>query len=412
MHIWADGLFNKAITKQTTYLPLAYPATAQSFMTKHGLIDIEAYKQRALLKSKKISGEFVYPELSLEKQSSNPRMNVLWIVIDAWRADTLTRQNMPHTYQFTRNAMQFNEHFSGSNNTRHGMFSLFYGLHGSYWDTMLHQQQPPFLYQVFEQFNYQTQVYASAKLTMPEFDQTLFATITNLRTHSAGKTPWQRDINAVDDFIADYQTNHPYFKLVFLDAAHGFSVPDNYPKVFEPALSEPNFMALSKDYDGTAFFNLYRNSLHFIDSQLRRVFQTIQGDLDNTIVVITGDHSEEFNDSKLGFWGHNSNYSRYQTHVPLAIHWPGKMAKFTHRVTSHVDLVPTFMEALFEVDTPTDQFSTGHSLFDSTIDRGSIVLGRKGYYAINDNQYIYELDKRGNFTIYDQAYQEKHSGDA
>ena len=52
IHIWADGTFNKDITKQTYVLPLAYLATAKSLMAEYGFLDVEAHKKRALLKQK------------------------------------------------------------------------------------------------------------------------------------------------------------------------------------------------------------------------------------------------------------------------------------------------------------------------------------------------------------------------
>ncbi|GHF90396.1 DUF3413 domain-containing protein [Thalassotalea marina] len=407
IHVWADGLFIKDVTQQAKYLPLAYPATAKRLMAKYGLLDIEAHKQQAMLKMRNQRGSLSYPNVIDSQHKLQQKPNVLWIIIDAWRPDTLTPQNMPNTYKFSQQGIQFTNHYSGSNNTRHGMFSLFYGLPGSYWDDVLSDNTVPAIYQSFQANDYQTQVYASAKLTMPEFDQTLFSSVKGLRTHSKGKTAWQRDIDAVNSLIDDYQPEKAFFNILFLDAAHGFSHPADYPKIFEPALEEPNFMALSPEYNREPFFNLYRNAVHFIDTQLAKVFDVIEQDLDNTIVVITGDHSEEFNDSKQGFWGHNSNFSRFQTQVPMIVYWPGKQPAKVDRLTSHVDLVPTFMQTLFKDETPLEQMGIGHSLFDQKPQRESVILGRKGYYAINDNRYLYELDRYGNFTIYNQEYQEQ-----
>lgn len=407
IHIWADGLFIRDVTQQTKLLPLAYPATAKKLMANYNLLDVEAYKQQAMLKMRSQKGDLSYPSQLNANTVMKNKPNVLWIIIDAWRTDTLTARNMPNTYAFSQKSMQYINHFSGSNNTRHGMFSLFYSLPGSYWESILQNNTSPFIYQAFAKNDYQMQVFASAKLTMPEFDQTLFSSIDSLRTHSKGATPWQRDVDAVDSFIDAYQTALPSFNVLFLDAAHGFSHPENYEKVFQPSLQEPNYMALNASYERTPFFNLYRNALHFVDSQLARIFKTIEQDLGNTIVIITGDHSEEFNDSKQGFWGHNSNFSRFQTQVPMIVHWPNRQPAIINRQTSHVDIVPTFLNELFALEDRIEDVSIGHSLFDENPQRESIILGRKGYYAINDNRYLYELDRLGNFTIYNQQYEEQ-----
>ena len=36
-----------------------------------------------------------------------------------------------------------------------------------------------------------------------------------------------------------------------------------------------------------------------------------KGLLENTIIIITGDHGQEFNDNKKGYWEHGGNFSKY-----------------------------------------------------------------------------------------------------
>ena len=63
--------------------------------------------------------------------------NIYMIYVDGLRADTLNSDNMPYLYEMARNNLNFTEHLSGGNATRNGIFSLFYGLPGSYWNRML-----------------------------------------------------------------------------------------------------------------------------------------------------------------------------------------------------------------------------------------------------------------------------------
>src|SRR3712207_9402754 len=46
--------------------------------------------------------------------------------------------------------------------------------------------------------------------------------------------------------------------------------------------------------------------------------------LRNTVVIITGDHGQEFNENHCNYWGHSSNYSQWQIHVPLIYYYPGR----------------------------------------------------------------------------------------
>ncbi len=61
-----------------------------------------------------------------------------------------------------------------------------------------------------------------------------------------------------------------------------------------------SYASLNNDYDPTAFFNRYRNSLNFIDGLIGESIQTLKesGEYDITIIVLTSDHGQEFNDTK------------------------------------------------------------------------------------------------------------------
>lgn len=289
------------------------------------------------------------------------------------------------------------------------MFSLMYGIPGTYWDIMLKQQQGPVLIDTLLKQGYQTNIFASAKLTSPEFDQTLFVQVPNLRKNSVGDKPWERDADLLKDYFAwqnDYQASdqqNPTFSMLFFDAAHGFSIEESYPKAFTPSLEDVNYLSLGDDYDAEPFINLYKNSLHYIDSLIGQVLA--KTDNDNTVVIITSDHGKEFNDSKQGYWGHNSNYSGYQTRVPLFIHWPGKPANIITYNTSHMSIVPTLMSDALGVTNEPSDYSSGTSLFDQTSALPWLFLGRTGYYAIKHKEHLYELDRLGNFTIFNDEYQ-------
>ena len=47
----------------------------------------------------------------------------------------------------------------------------------------------------------------------------------------------------------------------------------------------------------------------------------LQGLDDQTIVVVTSNHGQEFNETQSNSWGYDSNYSTYQVQVPWC--WPG-----------------------------------------------------------------------------------------
>src|SRR5699024_3017075 len=120
-----------------------------------------------------------------------------------------------------------------------------------------------------------------------------------------------------------------------------------------PSWTSVNYLTLDENTDVEPFFNLYRNSVHFVDALIGKALDKLraQGMMDDTIIVITGDHGQAFNDTGLGYWGHNSNYSRYQTKVPLVIHWPGRQApRRIGYFTSHMDIAATLMQRVLGVN--------------------------------------------------------------
>jgi membrane-anchored protein YejM (alkaline phosphatase superfamily) len=49
-------------------------------------------------------------------------------VAESLRADALDPEIMPATTEFAARLLRFRAHYSGGNNTRMGMFAMFYGL--------------------------------------------------------------------------------------------------------------------------------------------------------------------------------------------------------------------------------------------------------------------------------------------
>ncbi len=69
-------------------------------------------------------------------------------------------------------------------------------------------------------------------------------------------------------------------------------------------------------------------------------------DLDeNTLVILTSDHGEEFNEH--GSWGHGHSIFQELLHVPLIVRWPGvtEAGSRVPQVVSTMDIAPTVLEA-------------------------------------------------------------------
>jgi len=85
---------------------------------------------------------------------------------------------------------------------------------------------------------------------------------------------------------------------------------------------------------------------------------------------VTGDHGEEF--MEAGRWGHNSQFSDSQIHVPLVIRIPGRAPETIQRLTSHLDLPATVLAAL-GIENDASDFSLGHDLFGPFVRHYTVV---------------------------------------
>jgi len=373
IHIWADAQYDRSVKTLTRYYPLLYPATAQKFMRRRGWAASPSERKARLLEARQTGarGELDYPKVPLRCRPSAQKHNLLMIVVDSWRYDAMTTEITPNISAFSRRSIRYENHFSGGNATRVGIFSLFYGLPGTYWQAVEGSQRGPVLLEHFLKNGYRTGIFASAPLNHPEFDRTVFADIPDLPIKTPGRTTHARDREITHrwrrwlDENGPEKSGSPFFGFLFFDSLHGYQYPEDYPRHFQPAWEEANYLELGPNTDPKPFRNLYNNIAHFEDSLVGELLDDLQARelLEETIVLITGDHGQEFNDNGKNYWGHNSNFSRYQTQVPFILHWPDRPPAVLRTRSSHMDVAPTILSTLFRCTNPPESYSVGRNLF-------------------------------------------------
>lgn len=328
-----------------------------------------------------------YPLQPLVCKPVMHKLNVLILGIDTWRYTSMNAAVTPNIYAFSKQAIQFNNHFSGGNCTGPGIFSLFYGLSPTYWTSFLEQRRSPVLLDQFQKAGYQVRAFLSAQSNFPRFDQTIFVNVPSLSRYTVGNSSIARDRRITEQFNSFLQTRDktkPFFTFMFYDALHNYCESEplkNNP--FQPAATHCDRFALNAKTHALPYLNLYNNKAHFVDQQIANVLNLLKQQhlLRNTIVIITADHGEQMNDEGLGLWGHASSYSRYQLHVPMIVYWPGVKGHSISRQTTHYDIVPTLLtQALSCKNKPTD-YGVGVSLFAKRREP-YFIAGSYGDYAI------------------------------
>ncbi|EMN7335726.1 DUF3413 domain-containing protein [Vibrio vulnificus] len=411
IHIWAAAHAYQPVTTVKRYLPLFYPATADKFMRKQGWVDEEALERQKALAFKR-KNDLNYPLAPLQTQPVEKPLNIMLLVVDSWRADTFNADNTPNMWKYAQSGVVFNNHIATGNATRTGIFGLFYGIPGTYWHGFLANQQSPVLIDRLQALDYQLGIFTAAQLRKPEFNQTVFTKVENLRIGSRGNWPSELDADLTQDWLAWYDQrdkSKPTFSFLFYDAPHGYDFPVDFEPKYEPMLKEVNYLKLNNDTDPTPFFNRYKTSVRYVDSMATKVLDKLKesGDLENTLVIVTGDHGQEMNDNKLNFWGHNSNFTDAQVNVPFAIFGPGvdaaKMQWSSEALTSHQDVVPTLMKHYLGVTNDVKDYSVGEDLLGDAVKRDWIISSNYSGYAIITDDDILEVNGGGQYQFMDKT---------
>ncbi len=405
MFAWAYVNYYRPVLQYKNVYPAFFPLTAGTLMTKLGLIDEELIEKNKNISQNQSQNIIHYPLQPITSVPINDKKDILFIIIDSWRFDCLSQEITPNLQQFSEQSQVFTNHNSGSNMTTGGVFSLFYGIPATYYDSFTGIEKAPVFIDELQKQNYEISVFSSSTLENPTFDRNVFANVKNLRLFSDGESPDERDQDVTQDWLSSIPKRNiskPSFSLIFYDAAHGFDYPDSYNIPFKPSLKEVDFLAFNDSYDATSFINRYKNSLHFIDDEIGKVIKHLKNKnkLESTIIVITGDHGQEFNDNKKGYWQHGGNFSKFQIQVPMLIYDASKDPKKHSHLTLHYDIAPTIMQNYLGVTNKITDFSVGQNIFDHA-KRDWFVCGYNQKYSVIEKNKITNIYASGSFDITD-----------
>lgn len=359
---------NNVLAQQTPNFPLYNNIISLLLPSKNSFSLINRYSETRFSQPLFPVSPLNYPMHPLSCHVNPTKYNILLIAIDTWRFDAMNEELTPNIQKFSHQAIRFENHYSGGNCTQAGLFSLFYGLPSNYWTSMLEQHKGALLIHELLKQGYQSKVFFSGNM-IPPFHETIFTELKDVRiTEAYGKTIPDHDRSITKEFqtfLQNHDKSKPFFIFLFYDAAHSYYATQNIPQIY-PTHSEnaQRFLTLTAA-DAMEAMNRYRNALYFIDTEVQKVLDTLKQQklLENTLIILTSDHGEEFDDNHLQYWGHGSNYTRYQIQTPFIVYWPGKSpAKLTHQ-TSHYDVAPFLLSKILGCRNAISDYSVGEDLF-------------------------------------------------
>ena len=314
-------------------------------------------------------------EVPVKKPESNP--NVVVYLVDALRADALGCYNRGMATSrfidsFSNNSVLFKRAYSPSSWTRPGVASVFTGTYAPYHSAVdrdgFLDETIPTLAEILKQKGYHT----AAFITNGNIGETFgfargFDTFRFLPEDPSGLGVYKSSDELLDKTRDEiYKLEEPFFLYIHQSDPHApYTPPDDIKRRFVPPGSEhiSGTMDIFKKlvYRATTpspgqieyLRGLYNAEVAGADSGFARFHEILEkrGIAENTIVVFTADHGEEFHEH-AGF-GHGGTLYEEQVRVPLIVkypestrghivHEPVSIAEIPVAVLDYLGIAPSF----------------------------------------------------------------------
>ena len=319
-----------------------------------------------------------FAELDSHAFALQRKPDIFLFVAESLREDFITGEIAANISHFRDQSIHFAKAFSNANATHVSWFSLFYSLYPFHYASYGKQQwdKGSVPLSLLKKMGYEIHLYSGSRLKYYNMDEVLFGKerylLSSERVYPQQREmePWEADRLAMQDLCRDINKSERSggrVFIVFLDSTHfGYSWPKDFQAPFKPYDQKINYIdaaVSSKNLDKIK--NRYRNSIYYIDSLFGEFTETLKKSSlwDESIVVFTADHGEEFYEN--GHLFHASELSLQQTSVPLYLKiGSGKAYEKigTRALCSHMDVFPTILHYLVGEDY-FGKVLQGHSIF-------------------------------------------------
>ncbi len=384
-----------SIASLSARFPLYYPIESREWAEKQKELGAELKTGATQIKT------LYYPKtgISLPRELNKDSLpNILFLVLESTRFDMLNDSVMPNIYNFSKRALVANRHYSTGNATVTGIFGMFYGLHPTYWQSVKEARTEidnPVLIDLLKQAGYSFGIFSHSNLERFKLHSAIFNGIP-VYEKFPGKNDWQQDKAMNDSLIKflEQPRKKPFFAFAFYTSSHHSYFFPEEKAVFKP-YRKINMATISNESPPLPYLNAYKNAIYYLDGLIGKVLETLQKTNPNTIVIITSDHGEEFNENRFNYWGHGSNFTCYQTQVPFILFFPGKKPRKLRKPSSHTDIVPTLLQEVFKISIPEETYASGKNLYGIPEEPRIFFVQSYVTYAIIMLQDVWEIRPLG-----------------
>jgi arylsulfatase A-like enzyme len=304
--------------------------------------------------------------------------NILLVAIDSLRADHLScygyhRHTSPHLDRFAQGGTLFENTFSAHVPTTSAYASMLTGrdCFGTQVVALRHQgglrKEVKTLAEVLKDEGYNTTcVGFSGNPSSRGFDK--YLDFPGWGSWNEGRSPKAENLNKVTipEINRLAKSDKPFFLFLrHMDPHAPYLPPAPYERMFyhgnetdpknksmEPVMDFKPFRDFFASWmppgitDKNYVIAQYDGAIAYMDACIQTIFTALEvhGVLDETIIVVNGDHGETLYEHECWF-DHHGMYDNV-LHVPLIIRYPGKVpaGKRVKGFNQHKDLMPTLLE--------------------------------------------------------------------
>lgn len=385
--IWATAFSRSEVLVYNSYFPIYHPISSHSTAQKLSTNFPQWFpaEQGKVDELAQIGGNVRYPLHEPTCMPSAGTPNILLIGLESWQASSLNEQVMPETLALVKQkGVWYRNHIAGGTATIPGLFSLFMGVEAAYYPNFKSNPaaNSSVLVNTLGKHGYHIQAITNSEFTRFNLRDLI------LPQQYAHYVFTNSDEETLQKLPTHLNAKQPFFDFIFLTSTHSpYVYPDRYKK-FLPLPKIEGEYTINPHTDNTTHKNDYLNSVAYADGMISQIIKHYQqqGLLENTWIIITGDHAEEFNENGKGQWGHGSNFSQWQSAVPLLLIRPQDTDyREENRRSYHIDIVPTLLQDVLACQSPIQDYSNGLNLKDIPEKRNTILSSYyEDAYLIDD----------------------------
>jgi membrane-anchored protein YejM (alkaline phosphatase superfamily) len=310
-----------------------------------------------------------------KKLAFDAKPNIFLFVIESLRRDFVTEAVAPNLYGFGSKNYSFPYTHANANCTHTSWHAIFHADVPVHWTEMQSTWSGGSIpLRALKDAGYKINLLCASNIETFQMDKLIFGhehqlidTIYQCKGNVPASECDRRAMKALERRIEP--TGNVY--IVFLDSTHAkYSVPPDYALKFEPSAKDVNYLHITpKTLD--LIKNRYRNSISYVDSLFGPFFDGLKrrGLYDDSIIVITADHGEEFFEDGAMF--HGMHLNEYQTSVPLFYKFQKNRWQSKGDSSTHMDIFPSILHYL------TKQYE-----FANLFDGESIFMNNRWPYRV------------------------------